>query len=165
MTNWASHFHLGSSLRSISYVSLPGDDVDDGDAIDSVGIGVLFRFDDAGHSAIYWRVQDGASFLEAGANTPANKFSREIDVSNRWRSIMGSPLKFMYLAHHETEYGLQVWAVRLEFQESKSLVIALGDKSLEGVPEYSADNLIVTASREVASSYRPLAAAEPAWAG
>lgn len=54
------------------------------------------------------------------------------------------------------------WSCRLVFRSGQSLVIALGELGRQGIT-YIPDTLVVTATREVAESYRPIRAWDHAW--
>jgi hypothetical protein len=67
------------------------------------------------------------------------------------------------LSLQETEWGVEPWASRLDFDNESHLVIALGELTRDGEIVYIPDSLVITGSEATARSYRPPAASSAAW--
>ncbi|MFD3403742.1 hypothetical protein ACFWUU_23865 [Kribbella sp. NPDC058693] len=100
--------------------------------------------------------------MRSYAEDDPGPLKRRLDVSRRWSAFLGAQVVGIYWTEQETTDGFQPWAVTLDFEGVGELVIALGEL-VDGVPTYLPDSLIVTASQDVARSYKPPASPTPAW--
>ena len=77
--------------------------------------------------------------------------------------MLGARPVAQHLAWRATEWGLQPWSSRLDFDNGRGLVVCLGEVNAEGVPSYLPDALLVTGSEEHATAYHPPGALASAW--
>lgn len=156
---------LGSRLRAVKYDLLEWEDEPDGTSlVDTVPKAVILEFDESS-VVLAWDLNPPTERLVMiGSEDPPQPgpLVRRVDVSERWDVLLGATLVGISWAQQETGDGLHPWAVTLAFADAGELVVALGE-ALDGSPSYLPDSLIVTASRDAALSYRPLAALTPAW--
>ena len=155
---------LGSRLRGVQYDLLEWEDEPVATSIiDVVPKAVILTFDNLG-VLLRWDLNPPIERLVmvSDEHSQAGPLVRRVDVSGRWGAFLGAQLIAASWAEQETSDGLQPWALTLAFAEVGELVVALGEV-VEGSPSYLPDSLIVTASRDVALSYRPSSALTPAW--
>lgn len=164
MTEVAESQVLGSRLRGVQYDLLEWDDEPVATSIvDAVPKAVILTFDSLS-VLLRWDLSPPTERLVmmSDEHSQTGPLVRRVDVSGRWGAFLGAQLIAASWAEQETGDGLQPWAVTLAFAEVGDLVVALGEV-VDGFPSYIPDSLIVTASRDVALSYRPSAALTPAW--
>lgn len=155
---------LGRRLTAVHYDLLAWDAEPSVDStVDEVAMAVLLTFDTS-RLLLRWDLRPPVEQLVVLSNEPdePKPLTRRADVSRRWTAFLGAKLIGASWADQETTDGLQPWAITLAFEGAGELVIALGEL-LDGIPTYLPDSLIVTASRDVALSYRPPASLTPAW--
>jgi len=150
----------------MEYELLPWDPVPIfSDVVDSVSMAVVLEFDNGVRYRVHWVVWKEIECLDASdADDPErNPFTRTEDVSSRWVDLIGSRLLAQRVAVQETNWGVQPWACRFDFDQERRLVIALGE-IVDGKPiSYIPDNIVVTGSSECAQAYRPPTAFSSAW--
>lgn len=158
---------LGARLQKISYYLFeweeppqPGQDVDE------ATMGVALSFDRL-EVALTWRLEppniERLEIHEPHRMSDA-PLIREVDVSARWSNLIGMRVIAASWALHETNDGMQPWALTFAFEGSDGLLVALGE-IVDGHPTYLPDSLVVTSSRDVGLSYRPSSSACAAWSG
>jgi hypothetical protein len=87
-----------------------------------------------------------------------------LDVSGRWRPLLGRRLLTYRFGLQDVESGQERWALLLAFEGGSKLLVALGEL-VEGCPTYLPDSLIVTADPDVALAYAPIASLGSVWSG
>lgn len=90
--------------------------------------------------------------------------TRMVDVSERWPTILGVSVADRWLAFQETDWGIEPWACRIDFDNESHLVIGLGELTRDAEVTYIPDGLVITGSGAIARSYRPPAASSATWA-
>lgn len=129
---------------------------------------VSIDFGPAGVARFHWRFHypnyEDLWIGPAMVGEPQRAF--RVDRTARWE-LAGATLQGHAVARQETDGGgpgvLTPCACRLDFDGDRHLVIALGERTEDSLITYLPDSLIITDSREIACSYRPLAARETAW--
>jgi len=104
---------------------------------------------------------DGPSYSE---DPEEGAGRRKIDATDRW-GLRGLVLKGHELVYGDSPIGSdEPWSCRLDFEQGRSLVIALGEYDFQsGEPRYMPDALLVTSDQTVAEAYRPLAGRASSW--
>jgi len=154
---------LGRRLAGVHYDVLSWEDEPlASSAVDQVPMAVTLSFDRL-RVQLRWDLRPPIERLVILTDVAEpGPLTRRIDVSRRWGAFLGSQLVAASWAEQETADGYQPWAVTFAFENVGELVVALGEL-VDGTPTYLPDSLIVTASREAAVSYQPVASATPAW--
>ena len=132
---------------------------------DQVSIAVILEFAEGDPFTLRWRVREPFECLTTSdwSESDPTPRTRVLDVSQRWNHLLGARVVDQHVAVQETDWGAQPWSLRLVFDESRALVVCLGELTPAGEATYLPDSLLVTDSREDASVYRPRAAATNAW--
>lgn len=155
---------LGSRLAGVHYDLLEWEDEPAARSIlDQVSKGVILAFDTLS-VLLRWDLRPPVERLVmvSNENRQAGPLTRRVDVSLRWKELLGSQVVGVSWSEQETSDGLQPWAVTFALADAGELVVALGEL-VNGIPAYLPDSLIVTASREAGLSYMPSASLMPAW--
>lgn len=115
-----------------------------------------------------WCIRDYSEFLNVVASPTEGAAAAVTDIHDvaslpPWSSLVGSVIVGFGVATQQSEEGYELlWAIRINFDNGASAVVALGE--LQGMaPNYQPDNLLVIFDPEVAQSYQILGAPESAW--
>lgn len=150
---------IGDTLVGVQYelLSWEGEPSRE-EAVDQVSMAVRLVWEGTAPMRVTWSSDvesEGLAFGDPGPADPSPEV-RIVDVSSRWRSLMGDRLSVCSFSHAEPPADLP-WAMNLHLASGRHLLIALGELLSEELV-YIPDPLVVTDSREVARSYAPRAA-------
>jgi len=145
---------FGQELCKIEYELLDWEEPPSPVAVvDGVAMAVCFQWSDLSSTRVTWR--NPSYWEEEGLRFGGHKveWTESVDVSVRWPSFVGARLEAVAWSH-STASTRRVWSMNLVFVGGKHLVVALGELK-DGVPSYTPDNLLITASEPVAKAYWP----------
>lgn len=175
---------IGRSLGNVSYLLPDGSfcsesgpvHFDGFDFVSHVSMGIELETVCGRVYSIIWMTQgshdgmlDGVSIgsgratnLDATSHHGRNFVSCDVTDTPGWRSILNSQVVDVGFAWQgtESEDYISVWALRLDFADARSVVIALGEVDDFSSPTItpSVDHLVVIFEMDIAKSYKPLAA-------
>jgi hypothetical protein len=153
-------------LRAVHYEQFDWEEAPSADSIvDSVSTSVTLDFNNDVSFRLGWLVEEGFECLTGSARADGRlrPLTRLVDASERWRGLLGARVIDQHISFQRTDWGVQPWACRLDFDSSLALVVALGELAPAGNVTYIPDALVVTSSRDLALNYRPYAATGSAW--
>jgi len=149
-----SDFPVGQELIRIEYELFDwGERPSPEASVDDVAMAVRLEWGDSSEVRVTWRnpaywEDEGLLFGDARRGV-----ADSVDVSDRWSSFIGEHLEAVSFSYSMASTR-RAWAMNLRFSGNKHLVIALGEL-ISVVPSYLPDNLVVTASEEIAKAYWP----------
>ncbi len=128
--------------------------------VDEIDFAVDFVTEDGSVFRAAWHmfdIEQGLLFGPASVTQPWKTAVVASDVSDheRWRPLVGKRVQAVGLAWQVPEEGASesVWAVRIELEERKIVVVALGTIANVPQPVYQPDAVVVIFDEEVARSY------------
>ena len=139
-------------------------------SFDEVDMGVEMRCVSGRRFICVWRMKDldeGLFFGEVPEGDEMASLKRiEVSDTAEWQRLMNQTITGVGLAWHVPEEGASeaVWAVRLSFERSSAIVLALGESGeLPNEVRYMPDNIAVIFAEEMAKAYEPASSLGSSW--
>ena len=166
---------VGSAFSHVAYLEPATTDLTEprtGEGFDEAGVGLEFTTSDGAVFSAVWQMEgynEGLSFGPGDGESRHRRYAlRRFDVtrSAQWQPLLGPRVTGVGVGWHVPNEGCAeaVWAVRLDLEGGRTVLVALGRSEGTGVLDYQPDEVVVVFDEELAESYRIPAQTKSAWA-
>lgn len=159
----------GGRLSGVRYLIPAGASAEaeiEGGPLQEVAHGVVLTFDDGRELLVRWQMEGEDEYLLFGPAAGDGLLADAVGVAGQpeWRALLGRRIVRRGVARHVPWAGrpLVPWALRLEFEGDRSVVIALG-RNEDGVAGYLPTSVVVLFDADVARVYRLAGSSTSAW--